>query len=74
MLLDPTALDPDGLTTLDAWVPDLEGRRLAYQLSHGGDEHSVLHVLDVDTGQRRRAADRPLPLLRRGLAARRRRS
>jgi prolyl oligopeptidase len=50
VLLDPTALDPEGLTTLDSWVPDLEGRQLAYQLSHGGDEHSVLHVLDVDTG------------------------
>jgi prolyl oligopeptidase len=50
-LLDPMALDPSGLTTLDAWVPDLEGRRLAYQLSSGGDEHSVLHVLDVGTGR-----------------------
>ncbi|OZM78499.1 prolyl oligopeptidase family protein [Pseudonocardia sp. MH-G8] len=50
-LLDPMALDPSGLTTLDSWVPDLEGRRLAYQLSSGGDEHSVLHVLDVATGQ-----------------------
>jgi prolyl oligopeptidase len=51
VLLDPAALDPDGLTTLDAWVPDLEGRQLAYQLSHGGDEHSVLHLLDVTTGR-----------------------
>ena len=51
VLLDPTALDPAGLTTLDSWVPDLEGRQLAYQLSTGGDEHSVLHVLDVDTGE-----------------------
>jgi prolyl oligopeptidase len=51
ILLDPTALDPTGLTTLDSWSPDLEGRRLAYQLSHGGDEHSVLHVLDVETGE-----------------------
>jgi len=51
VLLDPVALDPTGLTTLDAWVPDLEGRRLAYQLSSGGDEHSVLHVLDVTTGE-----------------------
>ncbi|HVL85442.1 MAG TPA: prolyl oligopeptidase family serine peptidase [Pseudonocardia sp.] len=49
-LVDPMALDPTGRTTLDAWVPDLEGRRLAYQLSVGGDEQSVLHVLDVDTG------------------------
>ena len=50
VLLDPTVLDPTGLTTLDGWAPDLEGRRLAYQLSAGGDEHSVLHVLDVATG------------------------
>ncbi|MFC4948916.1 prolyl oligopeptidase family serine peptidase [Pseudonocardia sp. GCM10023141] len=51
VLLDPVAIDPTGLTTLDAWVPDLEGRQLAYQLSVGGDEHSVLHVLDVTTGE-----------------------
>ncbi len=51
VLLDPMTIDPTGLTTLDAWVPDLEGRRLAYQLSAGGDEHSVLHVLDVTTGE-----------------------
>jgi prolyl oligopeptidase len=51
VLLDPMRLDPTGLTTLDAWVPDLEGRRLAYQLSRGGDENSVLHVIDVATGE-----------------------
>jgi prolyl oligopeptidase len=51
VLLDPTALDPTGRTTLDAWNPDLDGRLLAYQLSSGGDEHSVLHVLDVATGE-----------------------
>ncbi|MBW0106148.1 prolyl oligopeptidase family protein [Pseudonocardia sp. KRD291] len=50
VLLDPMAIDPSGLTTLDSWVPDLEGRRLAYQLSVGGDEQSVLHVLDVADG------------------------
>jgi prolyl oligopeptidase len=51
VLLDPAAIDPTGLTTLDAWIPDHEGRLLAYQLSSGGDEQSVLHVLDVDTGR-----------------------
>jgi prolyl oligopeptidase len=50
VLLDPTALDPSGGTTLDAWAPSKEGRRLAYQLSTGGDEESLLHVLDVETG------------------------
>ncbi len=49
-LLDPIALDPSGTTTLDAWSPSKEGTRLAYQLSSGGDEESLLHVLDVRTG------------------------
>ncbi len=44
------AIDPSGLTTLDAWQPDKEGRLLAYQLSEGGDEESLLRVMDVTTG------------------------
>src|SRR5277367_2021849 len=50
-LIDLVALDPSGRTTLDAWQPDKEGRLLAYQLSHGGDEESLLRVLDVATGE-----------------------
>jgi prolyl oligopeptidase len=51
VLLDPMVLDPSGDTTLDAWHPDLEGRRLAYKISQGGNEESLLHVLDVATGE-----------------------
>ncbi|MEU1875708.1 prolyl oligopeptidase family serine peptidase [Streptosporangium sp. NPDC020072] len=51
-LLDPTALDPSGLTTLDSWQPDKEGRLLAYQVSVGGDEESTLYLLDVASGER----------------------
>ncbi|MGY1814883.1 prolyl oligopeptidase family serine peptidase [Blastococcus sp. SYSU D00820] len=51
VLVDPTALDPAGTTTLDAWSPSWEGDRLAYQLSTGGDEESRLYVLDVATGE-----------------------
>jgi prolyl oligopeptidase len=50
VLIDPMAIDPSGVTTLDAWQPDKEGRLLAYQLSEGGDEESLLRVLDVQTG------------------------
>jgi prolyl oligopeptidase len=50
VLIDPAALDPAGLTTLDSWQPDQEGRLLAYQLSSGGDEESELRVLDVVSG------------------------
>jgi prolyl oligopeptidase len=56
VLLDPMAIDPGGLTTLDGWVPDMEGRRIAYQLSIGGDEHSVLVRLRADGGRGRGAA------------------
>jgi prolyl oligopeptidase len=50
VLIDPVALDPSGRTTLDAWSPDKEGRLLAYQLSQGGDEESLLRVLDIASG------------------------
>ncbi len=50
VLIDPMAIDPTGLTTLDSWHPDKEGRLLAYQLSAAGDEESVLRVLDVTSG------------------------
>src|SRR5215472_11931695 len=51
VLVDPVAIDPSGRTTLDAWQPDKEGRQLAYQLSAGGDEESLLRVLDVASGE-----------------------
>ncbi|RJK97125.1 prolyl oligopeptidase family serine peptidase [Vallicoccus soli] len=51
VLVDPVALDPSGLTTLDAWQPSKEGGLLAYQVSEGGTEESVLRVLDVATGE-----------------------
>ncbi len=49
-LIDPVKLDPTGLTTLDGWQPSKEGHLLAYQLSEGGTEESVLRVMDVATG------------------------
>jgi prolyl oligopeptidase len=51
VLVDPVGVDPSGSTTLDAWQPSKEGTRLAYQLSAGGTEESVLHVIDVASGE-----------------------
>jgi prolyl oligopeptidase len=51
VLLDPMQLDPSGTTTLDAWQPSKEGQLLAYQLSEGGDEESILRVMDVESGE-----------------------
>jgi prolyl oligopeptidase len=51
VLVDPMALDPSGTTTLDSWQPSKEGSLLAYQLSTGGTEESVLRVMDVTTAE-----------------------
>lgn len=48
-LLDPMEFDATGLTTLDDWQPDWEGRLLSYQLSRSGDERADLYVMDVAT-------------------------
>lgn len=50
-LVDPNVLSADGTVTLDHWSPSIEGDRLAYQLSAGGDEESRLWVMDVATGE-----------------------
>ncbi len=51
VLVDPMGIDPSARTTLDHWQPDKEGRQLAYQLSSGGDEESLLRVIDVASGE-----------------------
>ena len=51
VLVDPMRLDASGLTTLDGWQPSKEGDLLAYQVSEGGTEESVIRVMDVATGE-----------------------
>jgi len=50
-LVDPNALDADGLVALDWYYPSPDGGFVAYGLSRGGDELSTLHVLDIATGR-----------------------
>jgi len=52
LLVDPGALGKGTPThyALDFFMPSWDGRRVAYGLSTGGSEKSVLHVLDVRTG------------------------
>jgi prolyl oligopeptidase len=49
-LIDPLALDSTGALVVEGWYPSLEGDRLAYLCSRGGDEESELRVIDVATG------------------------
>lgn len=48
-VVDPNALDPDGLVTLDWWYPSPDGVLVAYGLSRGGTELSTLHLVDAAT-------------------------
>ena len=51
VLFDPIAVDPTGVTTLDAWQPSKEGDRVALQYSIGGNEESILQVMHTATGE-----------------------
>ena len=51
LLVDPAALDPSGLTTVEWISPSHDGRLLAYGTYRAGDENTVLKLLDVDAAQ-----------------------
>ena len=71
VLIDPAALDPAGLTTLDSWQPDKEGRLLAYQLSCGRRRGVGTPGPGCRVRRARGRSHRPVPILPGGLAARR---
>ncbi len=50
ILVNPNALDSKGLTTIDWFYPSENGNFVAFGLSKGGDEWSVLHVIHVPSG------------------------
>ncbi|MBX3385019.1 MAG: S9 family peptidase [Phycisphaeraceae bacterium] len=52
LLLDPNTLDEKGLVTVSWFTPSHDGKLLAYGTYRSGDENSVLHLMDVDTGEK----------------------
>ncbi len=50
ILVDPNEENKAGIVALDWWHPSSDGSMLAYGLSERGDEWSVLHILNVITG------------------------
>ncbi len=50
-LLDPATLATDAAVAIDWFHPSHDGSKVAYGISEGGTENSVLHVLDVATGE-----------------------
>ena len=50
VIVDPNVLDPTGSTTIDFYVPSLDGKRVAVSLSKGGTEDGSVSVFEVATG------------------------
>src|SRR5262249_32898496 len=52
LLVDPEKLTAGGKHySIDYFQPSRDGKLVAYGISPGGSEDSVLHVMDVDTGK-----------------------
>src|SRR5262245_32589748 len=50
VVLDPNVLDTKGTTTIDWFVPSLDGKYVAISLSKGGSEDGTLHFYETATG------------------------
>jgi prolyl oligopeptidase len=50
-IVDPNAIDNKGGTSIDFYVPSLDGKRVAVSISRGGSESGDVHVYDAVTGQ-----------------------
>jgi prolyl oligopeptidase len=50
-ILNPNAMDPKGLTSIDWFVPSPDGNLVAVSLSKNGSEDGTLHVYDVASGK-----------------------
>ncbi len=53
VLVDPNEIDPSGSTSIDFYVPSLDGTLVAVSLSEGGTERGTLHIYETATGRER---------------------
>lgn len=52
LLVDPEKVTQDGHHySIDYFTPSLDGKKVAYGISPGGSEESVIHILEVDSGR-----------------------
>src|SRR5579863_3033147 len=51
IIVDPNAMNPQGTTAIDWFVPSPDGKRVAVSLSDNGSEVGTLHIFDVNTRQ-----------------------
>jgi len=51
VVLDPNVLDTKGTTTIDWFVPSVDGKYVAVSLSRGGSENGDLYVYGTADGK-----------------------
>jgi prolyl oligopeptidase len=51
IIVDPNAIDNKGGSSIDFYVPSLDGKRVAVSISKGGSESGDIHVYDTGTGK-----------------------
>jgi prolyl oligopeptidase len=51
VLVDPNAIDEDGTTTIDWFVPSPDGRLIAVSLSRAGTEAGDVHIFQTSSGR-----------------------
>ncbi len=51
IIVDPTKIDPGGTTSIDWYVPSLDGSLLAVSLSVGGSESGDVHIYEAENGK-----------------------
>ena len=51
VLVDPSALDPEGRTSIAWYVPSRDGKKVAVTLARAGTEDGAVHVYDVASGK-----------------------
>jgi prolyl oligopeptidase len=53
VVVDPNAIDTKGSTSIDFYVPSLDGQLVAVSLSKGGSEAGSIHIYETATGRKR---------------------
>ncbi len=52
VVVDPNAIDPSGHTSMDFYVPSMDGKYVAVSLSQGGTEDGTLFLYETATGRK----------------------
>lgn len=52
VVVDPNAIDPEGGTSIDFFVPSRDGKLVAVSMSEGGSESGTVYIYETETGKR----------------------